>query len=302
MNTLSNAGGAHHRTMTEITPLSDNDCFYMVDRLKRKFDFPIHHHKELELNFISNCKGGQRIVGDSVEETDEYDLAIIGTGLEHAWVQNEIEETREMREITIQWDNAPYATALTSKTPFQPLRRMLEKAQYGIAFGQDTIKKVIPVFDELLEDLPGFLLFHKFVYLLWVLAESEDYRPLSTSSFARMPDTDNSRRITKIKSHIAAHYSQPLKLEDLADLAGMTPTAFSRFFKTHTNKTLQDYIIDIRLGHAIRALVDTAMSTSEVCYSSGFNNISNFNRLFKKKKGCTPMEFRKRYNKNKIII
>lgn len=291
-----------HQTMTEITPLSDTDCFYIVDRLKNKFDFPIHQHKEFELNLITNCKGGKRIVGDSVEDTGDTDLTIIGSGLEHVWSQSEIEETREMREITIQWDNSPYEVAVTTKTPFLSIKKMLDKAKYGITFGSETIKRVMPLFDELLGEIPGFVRFLKFWHILWELSVSNDYRELSTSSFANIPDTDTSRRITKIKAHIAAHYTRPIKLEALADIAGMTPTAFSRFFKSQTNKTLQDYIIDIRLGHAIRALVDTSMSTSEVCYTCGFNNISNFNRLFKKKKGCTPMEFRKRYNKNKIII
>lgn len=289
--------------MIEITPLSESDCFYMVDRLKSRFDFPLHRHKEFELNLITNCRGGHRIVGDSVEEIGENDLTIVGSDLEHTWTQHQIEDSREMREITIQWDNGPYDLALTSKTPFQPIKKMLDKAKYGITFGSKTIETVLPRFLDMLNNpQPGFVRFQQFWHILWMLADSEDYRTLSSCSFANTEDTDSSRRITKVKTHISEHYTDTIKLEELAELAGMTSTAFSRFFKTHTNKTVQDYIIDIRLGHAIRALVDTSMSTSEVCYSCGFNNISNFNRLFKKKKGCTPMEFRKRYIKNKIII
>jgi AraC-like DNA-binding protein len=82
----------------------------------------------------------------------------------------------------------------------------------------------------------------------------------------------------------------------------MTPVALSRFFKLRTGKTISDHIIDIRLGNAIRLLVDTSNSIGEICYDSGFNNLSNFNRIFKKRKDCSPKEFRENYRKTKMII
>lgn len=82
----------------------------------------------------------------------------------------------------------------------------------------------------------------------------------------------------------------------------MSPSALSHFFKTRTGKTLIDYLLDIRLGAASRALVDSTQTISEICYNCGFNNISNFNRSFKKNKGMTPSEFRYIYKKHKIIV
>ena len=82
----------------------------------------------------------------------------------------------------------------------------------------------------------------------------------------------------------------------------MTPTAFSRFFKLRTGRSISDYLIDIRLGHATRALVDSTMSVAEICYSCGFNNISNFNRIFKKKKGSSPKVFRDIYQHHKTLV
>jgi AraC-like DNA-binding protein len=85
-------------------------------------------------------------------------------------------------------------------------------------------------------------------------------------------------------------------------MVGMTDSAFSRFFKQRTGKNLNEYIVDVRLGHAARLLVDTTHTVAEICYETGFNTVCNFNRLFKKRKGCNPTEFRDKYRKTKIIV
>ena len=105
-----------------------------------------------------------------------------------------------------------------------------------------------------------------------------------------------------IYKYIADHYQEDIRLNTLADMVGMTPVSFSRFFRLRTGKTLSDYIIDIRLGFATRLLVDSAHTIAEICYDCGFNNLSNFNRMFKRKKDCSPKEFRENYRKKKIVI
>lgn len=290
------------KIITEITPLSDLDCFYLVDRLKTGFDYPIHRHGELEINLVCNCKGCQRIVGDSIETLDFYDLVIIGPDLEHGWLQNGIAQTDTMREITIQWSPTTTNGELLNKNQFASIRDLLDKSRNGLAFGQDTIKQLLPKFDELVSPQPGFMRYLKLLEIIFIMSTCDDCRILSTTSFARVDETPTSRRIKKVKDYVSANYPETLRLDDLASMVSMTPTSLSRFFRQTTGQTLSDYIIDTRLGHAIRLLVDTAMNCSEVCYACGFHNISNFNRQFRKKKGCSPMEFRAKYVKTKIII
>ncbi len=117
-----------------------------------------------------------------------------------------------------------------------------------------------------------------------------------------MKNTPENRRIRQVEEFIDNNYKTEIRLKQLSDIAGMTPAAFSRYFRIQTGKTVSDYIIEIRLGHAARSLVDTNTSIAEICYDCGFNNISNFNRIFKKKKGCSPSAFRENYHKSKIII
>jgi len=291
-----------NKVITEITPLSEYDCLYLVDRYKAGFDYPIHKHGEFEINFVTNCKGCQRIVGDSVETLDFYDLAIIGPNIEHGWLQNDVAQSADLREITIQWNQQPTDNNYLNKNQMASIRDFFINAKKGVAFGQDFIKSLLPRFEELVAPQPGFMRFLKFQEIIFLMSITDDCHSLSTTAFANIADSSTSRRIKKIKDYINKNFAEELRLEELADMVNMTSTAFSRFFKSRTNQTLSDYIIEIRIGHAIRLLVDTTMTSSEICYMCGFNNISNFNRLFRKKKGCSPMEFRDNYIKTKIII
>lgn len=290
------------KIITEITPLSDKDCFYLIDRHKQEFDYPVHRHEEIEINFVSNCKGCRRIVGDSIEELDYYDLAIIGPGLEHTWDQNGVEPHGDMREITVQFKVVPSSSDFMEKNQLMPIRNLFQRLGKGIAYGQEVISRLIPKFEGLTEQQPGFLRFLRLLEILYELAVTDDCHQLSTGSFAHAVVTSDSRRVHKIEEYINQNYSRQLRLQELAELANMTPTAFSRFFRARTGRTLSDYIIDTRIGHASRRLVDTTMTSAEICYECGFNNLSNFNRLFRKKKGCSPMAFRENYLKTKIII
>ena len=290
------------RVLTEITPLSEKDCFHIVERHKTEFTYPLHRHKEFELSFIQNGAGVRRIVGDSVEEIGDYELILIGGGnLEHVWEQGSC-ESNDIREITIQFSPDIFNGDLLSKNQFASIRRMLNRADHGLAFPISAIMRVYSILDTLASEQERFVQFLKFLYLLYQLSISEEARVLASSSFAHSARDVESRRVQKVKQYINDHYAEPLKLIDLAALVGMSPVAFSRFFKMRTGRTLSDYIIDIRLGYAARMLVDTTRNVSEICYECGFNNLSNFNRTFKAKRGFTPRDFRAMFKKNKIIV
>jgi AraC-like DNA-binding protein len=159
--------------------------------------------------------------------------------------------------------------------------------------------KIYPLIDSLSHE-KDFYAVLKFMQLLHELSMNiESATPLSSSSFARAVNQSDSRRVKKIETYINNNYNKKLRLNDMANLVGMTPVAFSKFFKIRTGKSVMKYIIDMRLGFAARMLVDSTMSVVEISYDCGFNNISNFNRIFKKNKGCSPKEFRNMYKTTK---
>lgn len=290
------------KVLTEITRLSEKDCFYIVERHKTEFTYPLHQHKEYELNFIENGKGVRRIVGDSVEEIGDYELVLIGgENLEHVWEQGNCRST-DIREITIQFPGDIFGNGLLSRNQFASIKRMLARAGHGLSFPLASIMKIYSVLDTIASEQERFIQFLKFLYILYELSVSDDSRVLASSSFAHSVKSTESRRVQKVKQYIDDNYSKPLKLAELADLVGMSPVAFSRFFRRRTDRTLSDYIVDIRLGHAARMLVDTTKNVSEICYECGFNNLSNFNRTFKAKRNYTPREFRAMFKKNKVLV
>jgi len=286
----------------EISPLGGRDVLYIADRHKKEFDYPIHNHDVYELNFVEHASGVRRIVGDSSEVIADYDLVLITSpDLEHVWEQHEC-HSADVHEITIQFDFDISDDGMMGKNPFRSIRTMLQEARKGLAFPLSAIMHVYPLLISLSEVKDGFYAVQQFMSILYELSRQDGAHTLATSSYAKVDVESDSRRVLKVKNYISTHYQDDLRLPELASIAGMSPSAFSRFFKLHTSRNLSEYIIDQRLGYASRQLVDTAKSISEICFSCGFNNLSNFNRIFKKKKGCSPTEFRENYHKTRIIV
>lgn len=141
----------------------------------------------------------------------------------------------------------------------------------------------------------------EFLNILHTLSLCTGARTLATTSYAKVNIEDDSRRILRVKKYISDNYKYELRLKDLAVLANMNESAFCRFCKLHTGRRLSDYIIDIRLGYATR-MFDTTETIAEISFKCGYNNLSNFNRIFKRKKGWSPTEFRNNHYKIKIIV
>jgi AraC-like DNA-binding protein len=278
----------------EITPLTQNDCFTIFSRVKKEFSFPLHYHEELELNLIINAKGARRIVGDHIENIEDMELVLVGPNLYHAWFTHQC-KSEEIREVTIQWHKDLFDDKLLRRNQLSFVRNMMERSQKGILFSTDTIQAVAPRILAL-NQKSGFDSVLELLSILHDLSISRNMRTLSDVSFTNEHFTYNSRRIEKAFEYMNTNYDKAITLGEVARLVNMTEVSFSRFIKKRTGNTFIDSLNEIRLGHASRLLIDTTHSIAEISYNCGFNNISNFNRIFKKKKTCTPKEFRESFN------
>lgn len=278
----------------EITPLTTSDCFTLFSRVKSEFDFPMHYHEEIELNLILNAKGAKRVVGDNIEEIDDEELVLVGSNMPHVWQTHKC-TSKEIKEVTIQFHKELFDDKFLKRNQLSFIRNMLEKSGKGILFSKQTTQQLS---DRILrlDQKQGFDSVLELMSILHDLSLSRNMRTLSGTTFNNVELSYKSRRIGLVVDFMNQNFQKSILLSEVAKLANMTEPSFSRFFKTKTGISFIDSLLEIRLGNASRLLIDTTQSVSEVAYSCGFNNISNFNRIFKKKKGCTPKEFREHYN------
>ncbi len=285
----------------EITPLTQNDCFTIFSRVKKEFNFPLHYHDEFELNLIINAKGAKRIVGDHIGQIEDLELVLVGPNLTHAWFTHQC-VTGDIKEVTIQWHKDLLDEKFLQRNQLSFIRKMFDLSLKGILFSKETIQNIYPRILSLDKE-SGFDSVMALINILHDLSTSRNMRTLSEASFnSEFQLNFNSRRIEKAYEYMNKNYDKQIKLGDIAKLVNMTQVSFSRFIKKRTGIPFIDSLNEIRLGHACRILIDTTNSIAEVSYSCGFNNISNFNRLFKKKKGTTPKEFRENFSGSRIFI
>jgi AraC-like DNA-binding protein len=287
--------------LREITPLTQSDCYTLFSRVKTHFDFPLHNHEEFELNYIENAKGSRRVVGDHMEEVDELELVLVGSNLQHAWFTHHC-KSQEIREVTVQFHKDLFDEKFLNRNQLSFIRTMFQKSSRGILFSREATLQIGPRIHAL-KAKQGFDGVLELLSILHDLSTSRNFRLLSDSTFNQSEMSFNSRRIEKTYEYMTRNFDKAITLADVAKIAGMTEVSFSRFYKSRTGNTFIDSLNELRLGHACRMLIDTTHSVSEIAYECGFNNISNFNRIFKKKKSCTPKEFREEYtNDSRIFV
>lgn len=291
----------HKNILREITPLTPSDCFTIFTRVKTDFDFPLHYHEELELNFIHNAKGARRVVGDHIGEIDDLELVLVGSNLPHVWQTYKC-KSKKITEVTIQFHKDLFDEKFLRRNQMSFIRNLLERSAKGILFSKATAQQLMPRM-LVLGQKQGFDSVLELVSILHDLSVSRNMHTLSDASFSNAELSYNSRRIERVFEYMNQNFHKNITLTEVSKLVNMTDVSFSRFFKTKTGITFIDSLLELRLGHASRLLIDTTESVSEIAYDCGFNNISNFNRLFKKKKGCTPKEFRESYSTdNRVFI
>lgn len=280
----------------EITPLKSPDVFVVLDSFNNGFDYPIHNHPEFELNLVDGISGS-RIVGDSTRRYHGADLVLLGPYLSHKWDGDEDLQAsgQPYRVITIQFGMDLFHTQLLQKDRFFLIRKLLQESARGIRFHGQTFEKVKEKMIELTVD-KGFSSIITFLQVLDILSLSEESEFLASEGFttAALPSVSN--RIQIAYAYILRNFhNQQLKIGEVAAQVNMCTSTFSHFFQKYTNKSFSQFLVDVRLGNVCKLLLDTDENINQIAYRSGFNNMANFNRLFKKYRSCTPLQYRKRY-------
>lgn len=286
----------------EMVPLSSEDCFIIKKRTKTNLAYPLHTHKEFELNYLENAKGALRIVADSKEEMDDLDLVLVAGDVQHAYV-NHKHVLGQMTQITVQFQ-ASLFDSLIEKRHFKSIKEMFQRSSAGLVFSHDIVQSVQNKLKEISNDTnhESFTNFLRLIDVLKFLSLDSSARclnqlkkvPVEKESFL-----ENDRK-ERIMNYLSENYQNRITLSELADFINMSEASLIRFFKKWTGKTFIENLNEIRIEEAVYRLVNTSDSISEICYKCGFNNLSNFNRVFKKIQRTTPTIYREKYIRTKF--
>lgn len=276
-------------------PLSTDSSFLYMNWECNYFDKPWHFHKEYELVLIDKAEG-TRFIGDHVTHFRDGNLALIGPNIPHLFRNTEeyyLNKGLIAKSIFIHFTDDFLGKPFFDLPEMKHVRRLLDKASLGceiIGPANKYVKqKLIEMKDE---ESPNRLL--SFLDILIFLSNRTDLNSILSSGFTvnRSSDTD---RINTALQFIMQHYIHDIYIEEIASRLNMSVASFSRYFKYHTRKTFSNYVTEIRIGHACRLLMEDDYNVSEICYLSGFDNLSNYYRHFKKHVGVTPKEYKSRF-------
>nr|WP_315184160.1 AraC family transcriptional regulator [uncultured Flavobacterium sp.] len=247
-----------------------------------------HYHPEIELVYI-NGGSGKRQVGSHVSYYNDGDLILIGSNLPHCGFTNE--QTGNTNETVIQMKPEFLGNDFFNISEMKNIRNLFDQAKAGIAFGGET-KKII---GHKIEAMDGQSQLEKLLSLLAILNElelSEEFKVLNAEGFSMEMQMQDNDRINTVFNHVKDHFQEAITLEEVAVLVSMTVPSFCRYFKKITNKTFTKFVNDYRLVHASKLLAEKPISITEICYESGFNNFSYFNKSFKEFTGKSASQYR----------
>jgi AraC-like DNA-binding protein len=258
----------------------------------QQLSYPLHYHDEFELMYIFRSFG-KRYVGDSVETFQEGDLVLVGHQLPHCWQNDEVffknPQTHPAKAIILQFGKDFFSDAFRY-AEFNAIRELLENASRGISFGPTTTQELAPMILQLTKE-KGFQRILLFLQLLQALAHATDIRLLASNGF-KYRDNQSSTKITQMLQLISEQYTNQLSLDEISSEFNMSPSAFCNYFKRKTGKTLINYLNEYRIAQSCKHLTSSDMNISEIAYLCGFNNLSNFNRIFKRIMGRTPQQYK----------
>ncbi|WP_350287089.1 AraC family transcriptional regulator [uncultured Croceitalea sp.] len=258
--------------------------------MRDKFSYPIHFHPEIELNYISNGAGVRRIVGDHLEVIEDKELVLVGSNLYHCWENHNL-ANGGLHEITVQFHYDLFEKTFLDRAVMRPIKDMLIRSRHGIAFSRETILAIEPRLVKV-SKRNGMDYFLELFSILYDLAISRNQR-LLTNPVLQNDSSRNNEKLQVISDYVQKNYHHKITLSEVAEATNMSQITFSRFIRRAIDKTFVEYLNDVRVGHASKWLIEKNDSISEIAYNCGFNSIANFNRKFKKSKGCTPSEYRR---------
>ncbi|GAB3921020.1 AraC family transcriptional regulator [Mucilaginibacter myungsuensis] len=271
---------------------------FMVKYLEDKHFDPVwHSHSEYQL-FVPLEGTGTLFIGDSIRSFGPSELVLTGSNLPHLWRSDEAYFEKgsnlKVKGVVIYLQESLLGEHLMAKEEMLQLQKLFKRSGRGLSFYGDVKEEVIRLMHELIE-LSGLNSFIHLLRILNLLSTTKDYQYLSHTEYADPVKKEESDRMSSVYEYILKNYRKKIRLNDLADMLYMTPTSFSRYFTTATNKGFSKFISELRVKYACKLLVETDLSIAVIAERSGFGTMSNFNKLFKEVMKKRPNDYKKEF-------
>lgn len=270
-------------------PKPENVTLYIQNYKGESFYEKLHQHKEIQISLILEGEGTY-IIGDCVGEFKKNDIFVIGENLPHIFKRDTAFES-ETEMVSLFFSKNSYGEAFFELPEFEHLHSFFDDSILG--FQVESNQQQLTLLLAQINVLSKYEKFISFLDILKLISEAEK-RTLSSLINLKKYAGNEGKRMSDIFQYTMNNFDKEVSLNNIADVANMTPNAFCRYFKQRTNKTFVNFLIDVRIGNACKLLTkNNDLNITEISYKSGFNNLANFNRKFKAIKGITPSEFKK---------
>ncbi|PTY37879.1 hypothetical protein BGP77_15540 [Saccharospirillum sp. MSK14-1] len=256
--------------------------------------FEWHFHPEYELTLTLNSTG-KRFVGDHLSDYQSGDLALIGPNLPHSWQSLARPDANQPHTAFVLWFSQDWVQTLSDGfAEYRPLPELLKRARQGLVFDAALSDRLLPQFETLIDATPRERL-AGLLSILDQLLEAPSHTLASPNFAANRPTPSDQQQLSALLERIHQRFAEPLSLAELASFAHMSPATLSRFFRRHMKQSVHHYLTQVRLGHACAELISHTQPIALVAEQAGFTNLANFNRLFRKYRGETPGQLRRRF-------
>jgi AraC-like DNA-binding protein len=285
------------RPLLEHLPLLPGESFVVKSFEYPYYPTPWHFHPEFEIVLVTESVG-KRFIGDNIADFKPGDLAFIGPNLPHLY-RNDYEYytgeniNLQAKSIVIHFLESSFGKDFLSLPEAKNIKELLSRSLLGIQVIGPTREVIIEKIHELCS-LTGFSRWLKLLEILNSLSASADLKTISTQPIFGLNETE-SHRMNKIFEFIMNKNGADLSVKEVADYVGLSPNSFSRYFIRRTRKKFTTFVNEVRLSKAIKLLQENKLSVSEICFASGFNNLSNFNRQFRAVYNMNPLSYTNKF-------
>lgn len=277
------------KPLVQKLPLSEDSSFVARTYRTPNFEVPWHQHIEYELILFTEGEG-MSFIGNYVGEFETGDVFFLGSNLPHMF-QKKADVVASA--VVVQFREDIFGAAFMDLPESREISALFRTAVKGLKLYGNSKILLQKLVNEL-EQLNGFKKIITLCECLYIIAHGQDFNALSTQDVKPLNSKDKGR-IDKIFQYTIDCFQQPISLTYIAGKVGMSVPAFCNYFKKSTKKTYATFVNEIRIGYACKLLIDTEANVIEICYESGFNTLTNFNKQFLKVKGVTPSQYRKSF-------